>query len=337
MNILCVKRCCTHKLRSNSYPLSSLLDRSGRKQLSGDSLWRDRGHRVPIQALPVSNPTGESVGEIIIVSHVGKAESALQCRCQVGIILADKNIIHNVRQSLLSCNAFRRTVLGYRLIVLPVVVDGFRHARRRNSAEECFRVLYTQECTEGPRVGSSVAEVRLVRKRRFSVDRSGVGKLPQQADDDGTARLVVGCIEPVSHVESAIAVWLILGSMSLFSFAEARTSDAFRRSLTVCLPLVKPSLSASTPATPASAQLLNGIALTDAVAQASCSTASYSGANYLWQVGCRLSAVPAYLAHLSHLGRYYRAVTVSSTWDALYTIPYQRVDDLHGAGRHPID
>ena len=76
--------------------------------------------------------------------------------------------------------------------------------------------------------------------------------------------------------------------MSLFSFVEARTSDAFRRSLTVCLPLVKPSLSASTPAILASIQVATltkeiilhlpmiierFIWMDTVVAQASCSTA----------------------------------------------------------------
>ena len=84
---------------------------------------------VPVAGLPTPDAIAKQVGNIVIVSHAADAKDVLQIGDHFGILLADQNAINHICECLLVCDTILRPILADRLVILPVIPDGFGHAR----------------------------------------------------------------------------------------------------------------------------------------------------------------------------------------------------------------
>lgn len=97
--------------------------------------------RIPIETLPARNRIDRDGGsEIVVIGDILHIEDGLELSGQM--LLANKDAIQEADQCSMRGDAVWRRVLNNRLIVLPIVVNGFRDSRAGNGTPKDVRILH---------------------------------------------------------------------------------------------------------------------------------------------------------------------------------------------------
>jgi hypothetical protein len=113
---------------------------------------------VPITVLPVADPVGEDVREVVVVGEGCEAERGFQLVDQGGV-LRHEDRVGDIDQFLLGGDAGWGPVFAERLVVAPVVPEGVGHTRGGDAAPPVLRVQLAEEGHKAAAVRAAVGEV----------------------------------------------------------------------------------------------------------------------------------------------------------------------------------